>query len=85
MLQHQLEEIRRKGYAFDNEEIVIGINAVAATIFNHEEKPVGAIVVAGPSQRITVNGDSRLVALVRDRATRISTQLFYSKSMVEQE
>lgn len=85
VLQHQLEEIRQKGYALDNEEIEIGINAVAAPIFNHEEKPVGAIVVAGSSRRVTANGNSTMVARVKEKAESISAQLFNLKSMAKQE
>ncbi|MGD0916459.1 MAG: IclR family transcriptional regulator [Thermodesulfobacteriota bacterium] len=84
-LRRQLEEIRRQGYAFDNEEIEVGINAVAAPIFNHEEKPVAAIVVAGPSQRITVNSGSPIVAQLKDCTSKISNLLFYSKSLAEGE
>jgi DNA-binding IclR family transcriptional regulator len=85
MLQRQLEKIRQQGYAFDHEEIELGINAVAAPIFNHEEKPVAAIVVAGPSQRITVNSGSPIVTHLKDKSAMISNQLFYSKSLTEGE
>ena len=49
----ELEKIRRKGYSLDEEEIDIGINAVGVPIFNYENEPIAAVVVAGPAQRIT--------------------------------
>ena len=84
-LQRQLEEIRRQGFSFDNEEIEVGINAIASPVFNHEGKPVAALVVAGPAQRITMNSESSIVTHLKDRASKISDQLFYSKSLLEGE
>lgn len=84
-IQHQLEEIRRKGYSFDHEEIEIGINAIGAPIFNYEGKPVAALVVAGPSKRIMANDSSPIIFHLKEKASRISEQLFYSKSSIEEE
>jgi IclR family transcriptional regulator, KDG regulon repressor len=54
-----LEEIRRCGYAFDNEEIDIGVKCVAAPIHNSHHHSIGALSVSGPKPRMDV--------LVRDR------------------
>ena len=78
MFQLQLQDIRRQGFSFDNEEIDIGINAVGAPIFNYEEKPVAAVVLAGPSPRVTWDSDSPIVARLKDTAARISAQLHYN-------
>ena len=80
ILQEQLQEIRRRGFAFDNEEVNIGINAVGVPIFNHEQKPVAAVVVAGLSQAITWEGPSSLVARLKDTATKISAKLYYKET-----
>ena len=77
MLQSQLQDIRRQGFSFDNEEIDVGINAVGAPIFNYEEKPVAAVVVAGPSPRVTWGSDSHIVSPLKDTAAMISAQLHY--------
>ncbi|OGP54431.1 MAG: hypothetical protein A2Y65_09615 [Deltaproteobacteria bacterium RBG_13_52_11] len=77
MFQRQLQDIRRQGFSFDNEEIDIGINAVGAPIFNYKEKPVAAVVVAGPSPRVTWDNDSPIVSPLKDTATKISAQLHY--------
>lgn len=80
-LRRQLEEIRKRGFAFDNEEVNIGINAIGAPIFNHEGNPVAAVVVAGLSQGITWEKGSPIVSLVKHTAALISEQLYYrSKS-----
>lgn len=74
-LKRQLQVIRHQGFSYDNEEIDIGISAVGAPIFNHEKKAVAAVVVAGPSQRVSWNVDSPIVSQVKDTAAKISTQL----------
>lgn len=84
-IQRQLEEIRRKGYSFDQEEIEIGIHAIGAPIFNYEGKPVAALVVAGPSKRIIPNNGSPILLHLKEKASMISEQLFYSKSSLEEE
>jgi IclR family KDG regulon transcriptional repressor len=78
MFQRQLQVIRRQGFSFDNEEIDIGINAVGAPIFNYEERPVAAVVVAGPSPRVTWDSDSPIAARLKDTAAKISAQLHYN-------
>jgi DNA-binding IclR family transcriptional regulator len=78
IFQRQLQDIRRRGFSFDNEEIDVGINAVGAPIFNYEEKPVAAIVVAGPSPRVSWDSDSPIVARLKDTAAKISAQLHYT-------
>jgi IclR family acetate operon transcriptional repressor len=77
VLLDQLEEIRRQGFAFDNEEVNLGINAMGAPIFNHEGRPVAAVVVAGLSQGITWEGASPIVSQLRHTAARISSELYY--------
>ena len=77
ILRKQLKEIRKMGFAFDNEEVNVGINAVGVPVFNHEKTPVAAVVVAGLSQGITWEKGSPIVSLVKDTAARISEQLYY--------
>ena len=77
ILKEQLQEIRTEGFAFDNEEVNIGINAVGAPIFNHKERPVAAVVVAGLSQAITWEDPSSIVTRLKEAAAKISAQLYY--------
>lgn len=71
----ELEAIRRRGYSLDREEIDIGINAVGVPIFSHEDIPIAAVVVAGPSQRITGKEDSATVTWAKATAAGISERL----------
>jgi DNA-binding IclR family transcriptional regulator len=49
----ELENIRRQGYALDNEEWAIGVCCVAAPVFDFTNYPSHAISISGPSQNFT--------------------------------
>lgn len=51
MLAH-LQEIKKRGYSFDDEEHELGIKCAAAPIFNHNGEVVAGISVAGPIMRV---------------------------------
>ncbi len=80
VLQKQFQDIRRHGVAFDKEEHDIGTNAIGTPIFNNEGKPVAALVVAGPPQRIAPDIDSPIVVRLKETALEISKQLYYKPS-----
>ena len=48
-----LEEIRKNGYAFDNEECEVGARCIAAPIRNYANRIVAGISVSGPVSRMT--------------------------------
>ena len=52
VLSHELAEIRRRGYAFDNTEHEPDVRCVAAPVWDHRREVAGAISVAGPAERI---------------------------------
>ncbi|MGD8226265.1 MAG: IclR family transcriptional regulator [Desulfobacteraceae bacterium] len=83
-LIRQLDNIRESGVAFDREEIDEGTSALGAPIFNHEQIPVAAVVVAGPSQRVTWKRDSEMVSALKETAAKISAQLYYKKAGPEE-
>lgn len=47
-----LAEVRERGYAFNYEEHIEGLRAVAAPVENEGDEVVGAISVAGPAHRM---------------------------------
>jgi DNA-binding IclR family transcriptional regulator len=73
----ELEKIRRRGYSLDREGIDVGINAVGVPIFNHDDKPIAAVVVVGPSQRIKGKSDSAVVMKAKAVAEDIMRRLDY--------
>ena len=52
-LKKELELIRQKGFAIDNEECDIGVRCVAAPIRDYTRRVVGAVSLSGPSMRFT--------------------------------
>jgi IclR family KDG regulon transcriptional repressor len=53
-LRQQLLEIRKQGYALDNEETEIGIRAIAAPIFNQNGSVIGSISIPSPRSRRSI-------------------------------
>ncbi|SFT01569.1 IclR family transcriptional regulator [Halostagnicola kamekurae] len=52
-LFEELETIRERGYAFDDEEKIEGLRCVAAPVTAGEDDVIGAVSVSGPSSRMT--------------------------------
>lgn len=50
-LQTELDTIRERGYAFDDEERIEGLRCIAAPIM-HNDQVCGAISVSGPAKRL---------------------------------
>ena len=51
-----LDDVRERGYAYDDEERVNGMRCVAATITDGDNRAIAAISVSGPKSRLS--GDS---------------------------
>ena len=80
-LWNELTEIRKQGVAFNIDERIKGLRAVAAPIEGKDNETVGAISVAGPSERF--NDDwfrQELPAMVSEVANEIELDLKYSRS-----
>lgn len=76
-LLEELERIREKGYAIDNEEHSIGLRCVAAPIFNHEGKVKYSISVSGPGVRMSEGKMDTIILLVREACRDISEKMGY--------
>ncbi|MEJ2352496.1 MAG: IclR family transcriptional regulator [Anaerolineales bacterium] len=74
-LKAHLREVRRRGYALDNEEIFEGLRCVGAPIRDHLKQVVAAVSVAGPSVRLGPDRISEIIPAVVKAATEISHQL----------
>ena len=61
-LLRELNTIRKRGYAVDDEEIEEGLRCVGAAVRNHTGNAVASISIAGPAFRI---GRARVPALGR--------------------
>ncbi|MDH5534447.1 MAG: IclR family transcriptional regulator [Betaproteobacteria bacterium] len=72
-LTRELEQIRREGYAFDNEEAERGVSCIGAGILNDEGRLVAGLSVSAPSDRLNRAWASQ----VRQTAERISRAIGY--------
>ncbi len=75
VLKRAFKEIRRKGVALAFGEYNIDVNAMGAPVFDHERKPVAAVVITMPVYRTKHHEQSKLVSLLKGTAARISHQL----------
>jgi IclR family KDG regulon transcriptional repressor len=78
-LQQQLEEIRKTGYAVDNEEFDIGVRCIAVPVFDFRHKAIGAIGISGPASRITPERLSGLAAVVVDIGKALSERMTFTR------
>ena len=77
VLHAHLQMVRDQGYAFDLEEIDLGLNCVAAPIRNYQGLVIAAISVSGPSNRLDQQRLHELKTDVMATANLISIQLGY--------
>ncbi|WP_163268566.1 IclR family transcriptional regulator domain-containing protein [Chelativorans alearense] len=74
-LKAQLQIVRARGYAIDDEEILYGTRCVGVAILDENGHPVAAISVAGPSFRMHHERAEQLGHELVAAARRISSQL----------
>ena len=74
-LNADLETIRARGFAIDDEERYPGMRCVAAAIFNEYGEPLGGISVSGPTVRVTGARADELGALVASAAAEITRSI----------
>jgi DNA-binding IclR family transcriptional regulator len=76
-LSADLDRIRKRGYAVDDEEIEDGLRCVGAAVRNHSGNVIASLSIAGPAFRV---GRARIAALGRvvvGAADRLSVNLGY--------
>lgn len=78
-LLSDLEKIRRRGYAVDNEEIERGLRCTGAALKDYTGQMVGAISIAAPSARLTDKILPSLGRRVLESADAISRELGYTQ------
>jgi PcaR/PcaU/PobR family beta-ketoadipate pathway transcriptional regulator len=85
-LENELALVRKQGFATNDEELEIGLRAVAAPIWDHTSRAIAAVNVTGSSSSIT---NTRLVGelaeSVRETAAQISQALGYKKGIFQLE
>ncbi|HKK02144.1 MAG TPA: IclR family transcriptional regulator [Desulfuromonadales bacterium] len=79
-LKESLKQIAETGYAFDDEELDLGVRCVAAPIRDYTRRIVGAVSLSGPSMRFSNERiEQELVPLVLRASEELSTRLGFHK------
>jgi DNA-binding IclR family transcriptional regulator len=79
-LQRELDQVRRRGYAVDDEENEPGVGCIAAAIFDSTGQPVAAISISGSAHRILTHSKVIAEAIV-DACDGISRGLGFAGSV----
>ena len=75
-----LAQVRQRGFAIEDEESEPGIRVVAAPVRDATGAAVGAIGIAGPSQRLTLEAIEGFVPLLVTAAAAVSSRLGHDGS-----
>jgi IclR family acetate operon transcriptional repressor len=71
-LLRDLARTRERGFAIDDQERAEGMRCIAAPIFNAYGEPVAGLSVSGPAFRVGLSDATRIGALVRAAADRVT-------------
>ncbi|WMJ78337.1 MULTISPECIES: IclR family transcriptional regulator [unclassified Sedimentibacter] len=72
-----LKTVKENGYAFDNEEIAIGLTCLAAPIFDYTGKAIYGISVSGPTVRMDEDKIQESIKIIKEAAEEISLKIGY--------
>jgi DNA-binding IclR family transcriptional regulator len=76
-LKQELELIRERGYAIDDEEIEEGVRCVATVVRDCAGRPAAAIGISSPSFRLPLEKAASIARLVCDTAQALSHECGY--------
>jgi IclR family KDG regulon transcriptional repressor len=76
-LRRELDTVRARGYAVDDEENNLGVRCVAAPIFDATGHVVASINVSGTTGQIVDDALPKIAEAVKDAARRVSQKLGY--------
>ena len=74
----ELNRIRTRGFAVDNEEMEEGVRCVAALIFDHKSQPTASVSITGAAMRVTPDRVEHFGDLIKSCALTISHELGFN-------
>ena len=74
-LKNDLKRIRQIGYAFDNEEKNVGMQCIAAPVFDTNGEAIAGLSVSGPTSRIAMREIDELGQAVMRSANELSNAI----------
>ncbi|PRB68214.1 IclR family transcriptional regulator [Arthrobacter sp. MYb213] len=69
-LSHELTNIRRDHVGYDRDEVLLGLNCVAAPVFNGTGQAVAALSISGPTGRFNPESQTSVLRRVTYEASR---------------
>jgi DNA-binding IclR family transcriptional regulator len=78
-LLHDLDEVRGRGFAFDDQMVTPGISCLAAPVYSHEHVPAAAIGVTFVSAQRSESDVQLVGELVCEMSARLSKNLGYRR------
>lgn len=75
-LKDELERVKEQGYAFDEEEVTVGLCCAAAPILNSKGEVIAAVSLSVPAFRF-YDGKEKYLAAILEAAERISKSIRY--------
>lgn len=79
VLKDHLEEVRRLGYAVDDEEFDAGVRCIAVPVFDFRGKLAGAIGISGPATRVTLARLPEMTATVIEVGKALSERMTFTR------
>jgi len=76
----ELERVRRRGYAVDDEEIEEALKCIGAPIRDCSGNVIAAISIAGPASRMKQDAMPRLIRSVTTAAAQLSAEMGFRES-----
>lgn len=81
VLQQELAKVRRAGHAVNRGEWRAGVGGLAAAVFNGFERPVAALGISGPLERLTPSRMKALAPPLIEVAAQLSRAMGHTKPM----
>ena len=76
---YELDQIRKKGFALDEQENEIGGRCIGAPIFDYQSYPIAAISISIPLQRFPQEQTEKYAEKIKNVAEEISKKMGYFK------
>jgi IclR family KDG regulon transcriptional repressor len=78
-LQDNLAEVRRLGYAVDDEEFDLGVRCIAVPVIDFRGKTIGSIGISGPTARISPERMPELAGIVLEVGKALSERMTFTR------
>jgi IclR family KDG regulon transcriptional repressor len=79
LLRNELVTVREKGYAIDEQELELGVRAVAAPIIDHRNRIIATVSIPGPLSRLSGERIQVIIPLLLQSTQEISLRMGFSE------